>query len=162
MSDQEHFNTHLFSGNTPCLYYNVNAKQYPVHKGSLNDHEDISRITIYGTPHWMVMRLIARYLVALLNDNGLDYSITSPHMNCLDIDAIITDPSCDPKSPYMAARKIPVQIVIQGKQHAMNFIEMEVISFLTRQLLGKEYGYAEKNHTYIRNIRYILETIEEE
>ena len=156
MADSNHFNTQLFHGNTPCLYYNVKSNP------KSQTEPDISRITIYGAPHWMVMGLIARYLCALLNDNGVDFSITSPHMTSMDINTFITDPACDPKAPYMSACRIPVQIAVQGSCHMMNFIEMEVISFLTRQLLGKEYGYAEKNHTYIRNIRYIMHTIEEE
>ena len=155
-----HFQTQLFQSNTPCLYFNVTSTHLPLHvtrhdEDLFSQDEDIGRITINDAPHWMVLRLIARYMSAHLNSLGLHYSITSPNMNSLDIDAIMADPACDPKAPFMVNRKIPVQIVVQGTMGVMRYLELQVLYFLTRQLLGKTFGDAEKNHMYIREIIYL-------
>lgn len=162
MSDLVDFQTQLFNSNTPCLYFNVTTTFLPFHVIRHDDedmmfsqNDEIGRITINDTPHWIVLRLIARYMSAQLDDLGLHYSITSPDMSSFDIDAIMTDPSCDPKAPYMVNRNIPVQIVVQGVLGIMRYLELQLLHFLTRQLLGKTFGDAEKNHMYIRRIRYI-------
>ena len=157
------FNTTLFSKNTPCLYFNVKSTQLPGDARRCQEwlstdephNTDMGRITLYNTPHWIILRLIVRYLGVLLDDIGLNYSITSPTMNSLDIDAFITDPARDPKEPYMVNRKIPVQLVVQGTWDIMRFLEYEIINFTMRQCLGKTYGWAEKNHIYIKNISFI-------
>ena len=161
MADLVHFET-SFRTNTPCLYFNVMSTQLPVHvvrRPVYARSEEMGRITIYDTPHWMVLRLIARYLKALFDDIGLHGSVTSPHMSSFDIETFLTDPAkllWDTNAPYMANCKIPEQIAIVGTYGIMTFLEYEIVGFLTRQLLGKSYGYLENNHIYIKGINYLV------
>ena len=156
------FNTDLFKDSKPCMYFNLMSTQTPPQtRNSFEDvfcHQpcyDIARITINETPHWSILCLIARHIRAILNDLGMAYAITSPDMGPSDIDAAITDPACDPEKPYMVNRKIPVQIAVQGPKNVLDLLHLQLLNFLTRQMLGKTYHYVEKNHMYLGYIAVI-------
>ena len=165
------FDTSLFIKNTPCLYFNIHTRELPPSTPEsrkwLSDREnrdtplrEAGRISIRRTAHWTILRTLARYLKTLFHNTGLQYTITTPHMSAVDIDAYMIDPATDVRQRSMAGRRIPVLLAVQGAFHVTNYLQGEIISFLMRQSLGKSYSYVERGHFYIRDIVNIAHTQE--
>ena len=156
------FHTDLFKKNKPCLYINVTTNDLPEHLRleyvpgtNKNPCYEPSRITINDVSDRLVLCLIARYIIERLDKVDLNYIASSPDMDYYDIQAALADPDLDRNQPYMVNHKIPVQIVVQGISDIMWMLDWNIQQFLTRQMVGKRFGWAEFGHHWLTDINHI-------
>lgn len=143
------FDTKLFKDGKPCLYINVTSRSLPDHLRFWPEVDcSAGRITINDTPHIIYMRLIARFIIERLDRLKLQYTLDGDCLSLNDIDIFLSDPVLHKKEIYMVTHSTPIQIVINGIRDITLMLEMEIIHFLTRELLEKHYYDVEKYHTH--------------
>ena len=110
----------------------------------------MARLTINHTPHHVFLCMIGRYIIRKLKEYDLKFSVTSPDMDGIDIDACIHDPS--EREYYLVNRRVPVQIVVQGVESLIHLIECDANSFCTEQLLRRTSTCLESGHSVMYDL----------
>ena len=73
-------------------------------------------------------------------------------MDFEDIQITLTDPAEYPAHVDLFSHSLPIQIVILGSKDMMRWLEADILDFMTRQQLRKQYAELEDNHWCLHSV----------
>ena len=140
-----------FNASAPCLRIQIETKAPPRKFYEKEDHAP-ARITVHRASHPAFMLLLVRFIVHRLKTNGIKHGVSGKSMDFEDIQITLTDPAEYPAHVDLFSHSLPIQIVILGSKDMMRWLEADILDFMTKQQLRKQYADVADNHWCLHSV----------